>query len=91
MRAASVVLFTAFAAVTLHGCGSDPAVPKKTVVELKDVPPDFMRTAKEKLPEVTFTDAFRKENGNLEIRGKEKNGKIREIGIRPDGTVADIE
>ena len=51
-----------------------------------------MKTAKEKLPEVvTFMDAFRKENGTLEIRGKEKNGKIREIGIRPDGTVADIE
>jgi hypothetical protein len=91
MRLVFAAFFTAFAALTLHGCGSEPAVPKKTVVELKDVPPEYLKKAKEKLPDVTFVDAFRKENGHLEIRGKEKTGKIREIGFRPDGTISDIE
>ena len=50
-----------------------------------------MRIAREKLPAVTFTDAYQKADGVFEIRGKEKTGKIREIGIRTDGTVADIE
>ena len=93
MRAVLAVTLFAFLAAATLGCGGgDPVAPKKTAVDIKDVPPEFMKTAKEKLPEVvTFMDAFRKENGVFEIRGKEKTGKIREVGIRPDGTVTDIE
>ena len=88
--ALGTTLLAVLAAVAL-GCGKEPVSPKKTTIELKSVPPDIMKIAKEKLPDVTFTDAYRKEDGMIEVRGKEKTGKIREIGIKPDGTVAEIE
>lgn len=89
MRATVTALFLGLSAVFSTGCGEKP--PQKTPMELKDVPPEVMKVAKEKLPGVTFDSAYREPNGNYELRGKEKTGKLREIDIRPDGTVDEIE
>jgi len=75
--------------VCLTGCGE--AMLKKTTLELKDVPENVMAVAKEKLPGVTFETAWQLGNGVYEVRGKAKNGKVREIDIQPDGTVVEIE
>ncbi len=50
-----------------------------------------MKAAKEQLPGVTFEEANREANGSYELKGKSKNGKPREIDIRPDGTVEEID
>ena len=50
-----------------------------------------MQAAREKLPGVTFDTAWRKASGTYEIRGKQKNGKIREVDIDPDGTIVEVE
>lgn len=50
-----------------------------------------MRIAREKLPGVTFDTVWRKPSGTYEIRGKQKNGKIREVDIAPDGTIVEVE
>lgn len=89
MRATLFGLMLAASALTLTGCGESKE--QKTTIEIKDVPPDIMKVAKEKLPDVTFDTAWKKPNGNYEVRGKAKNGKVREIDIRPDGTVEEIE
>ena len=89
MRAILTALLVGLSALTQTGCGEKKA--QKTPMELKDVPPEIMKVAKEKLPGVTFDAAYREANGSYEIRGKDKTGKIREIDIAPDGTVADIE
>ncbi len=47
--------------------------------------------AKEKLPGVTFDAAYREPNGSYELRGKDKTGKVREIDIKPDGTVEEVD
>ncbi len=72
------------------GCGG-ATKGKKTTIDLKDVPPNIMKIAKEKLPGVEFDTAWVKENGVFEVRGKAKNGKVREIDIRPDGSIEEIE
>ncbi|MCE9563371.1 MAG: hypothetical protein K8U57_15120 [Planctomycetes bacterium] len=64
---------------------------KKTPMKLEEVPPEVMKAAKEKLPNVTFTDAFREKNGDVELRGKDKTGKVFEIDVSPDGKTAKIE
>lgn len=89
MRATVTAFFIVLALIAVSGCGQKP--PPKTPMELKDVPPNIMKVAKEKLPGVTFDSAFREANGSYELRGKEKNGKVREIDIRPDGTVEEIQ
>jgi hypothetical protein len=75
--------------LSVTGCGE--AVLKKKTLELKDVPENVMAVAKEKLPGVTFETAWQLGNGVYEVRGKAKNGKVREIDIKPDGTVVEIE
>lgn len=74
----------------LLGCGG-AAKGKKTTIDLKDVPPNIMQIARQNLPGVEFDTAWLKESGVFEVRGKAKNGKVREIDIRPDGSIEEIE
>ena len=80
----AVVLSAAFG---FGGGGEGP----KTPVKMEDVPAPAMKTAKEKAPDVTFSEAFRKKDGTLEIRGKTKTGKVVEVEVKDDGTFVDIE
>ena len=92
MRAILAALLLGLTALALTGCGEKKS--GKTPMELKDVPPEIMKVAKEKLPGVTFDSAWREANGSYELRGKDKNdktGKVREIDIKPDGTVEEIQ
>jgi hypothetical protein len=75
--------------VFLVGCGS--AEQKKVPVALDQVPENVMKVAKEKLPDVKFDKAVKKPNGEYEIIGKNKAGKVREIDITPEGEVTEIE
>ena len=71
--------------------GCNPKQALVTTIRIEDVPPNLMEIAREKLPDVTFDTAWKKSSGTFEIRGKAKNGKIREVDIRPDGTVEEVE
>jgi hypothetical protein len=77
-------------ALSAVGCGEAKQAPPKTM-RISDVPAAFMETARKQLPNVDFDEVWVKKYGTLEIRGKAKNGKVREIEIRPDGTVEEIE
>ncbi len=83
-------LITSVALLTLCGCG-DSGEGGKTTVRLEDVPTPAMKTAKEKLPGITFHEVYRKKDGTLEIRGKDKNGKVREVEVKDDGTFVGLE
>lgn len=79
--AAALALSLAFVGT---GCG--PAKVDKTPLKMEEVPANVVKTAKEKHPDVNFTEAF-KEGPNYELRGKTKAGKTIEIDITPDGKV----
>jgi len=91
----ATILMPAFAILIAGclGCGSQPAEAPGglTTLRLEDVPPELMKVAREQLPGVEFDTAWRKASGTYEIRGKAKNGKIREVDLRPDGTVEEVE
>ena len=89
MRATVTALLLGMSAFALAGCGEKKA--QKTPMELKDVPPEIMKVANEKLPGVKFDAAWREPNGSYEVRGKDKSGKTREIDIKPDGTVEEVQ
>ena len=80
---------TMLAVAVLMGCGG--AERQKVPVELTDVPEAVMKTAREKLPDVDFTAAYRKADGTYEVRGRMKSGKIREVGVKADGTFVELE
>lgn len=88
MRATLAALLLGLAATLPTGCGDRAA--RKTKLELTDVPPEIQRVAKEKLPGVTFDSAYKEPNGSYELRGKDRTGKVREIDIKPDGTVEEV-
>jgi hypothetical protein len=71
------------------GCGESKQ--EITTLRLEDVPPELMKIAKEQLPGIEFDTVWKKPSGTFEIRGKAKNGKIREVDIRPDGTIEEVE
>ena len=75
-------------AILLVGCGK-PAI--KEPIAFDKVPEIVLKTAKEKLPGVTFNRAVIKPNGEYELFGKDAKGKVREIDITPEGVVTEIE
>jgi hypothetical protein len=65
--------------------------PKAVVVPLKDVPEAFLKKARAALPDLTFDHAQRLPNGNYEIRGKLKSGKVREVELTSTGELVEVE
>lgn len=77
---------------TFAACGCGAAQPTATTtMRIDEVPPAFMETARRELPGVDFNEVWVKKDGTLEIRGRAKNGKVREVEIRPDGSVEEVE
>ncbi len=75
------------------GCGT-PAKPSEKGdinVPLKDVPEAAMKAAKEKLDKrgVTIENAFKRPNGNYEIRGKNKDGQTKDVQVTPEGKIVE--
>jgi hypothetical protein len=85
----SVVMMLALTLMFVVGCGEK--TPKGENVELDKVPEPVMKVAKEKLPDVKFEQAWKTPDGNYEVRGKNKNGKVRDIQVKPDGTVVEVD
>ncbi len=77
----------------LCGCGAQPA-PTNVNVPLAELAPGMLDAAKKKLPDVTFDSARKKKvKGEevFEIRGKQPNGKIREVEFNSAGVVIEVE
>ena len=88
MRSVVKMLALTLTLLFVVGCESKP---KGENVELDKVPEPVMKVAKEKLPDVKFEQAWKTPNGNYEVRGKGKNGKVRDIQVKPDGTVVEVD
>ena len=77
-------------AVICIGLGCSGAS-QSQAISVEDVSRNLLEIAKEKLPDVTFDQAVKKSNGVLEIRGKDKKGKVRDIEFSSTGEVVEIE
>jgi hypothetical protein len=78
--------------VLVAGCAKQEGEKaEKVMVPIEKVPENLVKIAQEKLPEVKFDHARILPNGDYEIRGKGKNGKIREVELKPDGKLVEIE
>ena len=77
---------------TALGCGergeNDVATP------LGNVPPSVMKVAEAKLPGVKFDTAYKETKDGKEVyelRGKTKEGKIRDVKVTADGKVLEVD
>ena len=71
------------------GCGEGS--PSGENVALDQVPEPVMKVAKDKLPGVKFEQAWKTPGGNFEVRGKGQNGKVRDIQVKPNGDVVEVD
>jgi hypothetical protein len=79
------------------GCGDgdddDNATPK-TPIPMDQVPAEVLKAAKEAAPDLTFYAAFKDRfqgQESIELKGKTKTGKIREIEVSPQGKLLGSE
>jgi hypothetical protein len=70
------------------GCGGESS---GELVPLEKVPPAMVQTAREKLPDVHFENAVKRSDGSYEVRGKDKQGKVRDVEFSASGEVTEIE
>jgi uncharacterized membrane protein YkoI len=75
------------------GCGSDSS--KDQPLSLDQVPANILKAADEErarsIPDVKFERAARHADGGYEVRGKGKNGKVRDVELDANGKVIEIE
>ena len=78
--------------VLLSGCESRPTADQ--IVPLAQVPANLVEIARKELPGITFDVAYKlKVDGKdaYELRGKNKQGKTREVELSATGEVLEIE
>lgn len=76
------------AALVAAGCGKKEG--KAEVIPIDQVPKPMLDKAREKLPDVKFDTDWKLPDGNIELRGKNKNGKIHEVEFNPAGEVVEV-
>ena len=79
-------------ALLAAGCESGPTADQ--VVPIDQVPPNLMEIARKQLPAIKFDTAFKmKGDGKdaYEIRGRNKQGKVREVELSATGEVIEVE
>jgi hypothetical protein len=84
-------------ALLMFGCGDsdgDDAGEGKKPMPMDQVPAVVLKAAKDAAPDLTFYAAY-KDNFNgqdsIELKGKTKAGKIKEVEVSPEGKVLGIE
>ena len=90
MRRTSILAATLLASV--FGCGESHE--SEDVVPIDQLPPAALKAAQEKLPGVRFDTAWKeKKDGQdaYEIRGKTKEGKVRDAKVTADGKVLEVD
>ena len=79
-------------ALVLGSCSAE--APKSEFVPIAEIAPELVTIAQKQLPDVKFESARKiKVRGQdvFEIRGKQPNGKIREVEVAVNGEVLEIE
>ena len=90
MNRIRTLLFLALLAGFVVGCGDDDddKATAKTPIPMDQVPAAVLKTAREVAPELTFYAAFKDKyegQDSIELKGKTKNGKIKEVEVTPEG------
>jgi hypothetical protein len=81
---------TAILAGSICGCGgdADDAATPKTAIPFDQVPAHVLKAAQAAAPELTFYAAYKDKfegQDSIELKGKTKTGKIKEIEVSPEG------
>ena len=80
-----------FLALIICGCSHSPPFDEHRVaLPINQVPEKAMKIAHSKFPDVKFDTAWKLDTGTIEIRGKNKVGKIHEVELSAAGEIVEI-
>ena len=86
---------TLAAVLMLAACGCGERTHEAAdAVPLEQVPGPAMKAAQKELPGVNFDAAWKESEGGkdaYEIRGKTKQGKVRDVKVTADGKVLEVD
>ena len=88
-----VATLAAVLMLAASGCG-ERTHQAEDAVPLEKVPQAAMKAAEKELPGVTFDAAWKEAEGGqvaYEIRGKTKQGKVRDVKVSADGKVLEVD
>src|SRR5262245_51853260 len=96
LRGTVLALIFLGAACLFAGCDTTSTRLSRQTTNIDEIPDNVMDAAKKGLPGVEFADAWKNvdKEGKLhsyEIRGRTKNGKIREARVSPSGEILEME
>lgn len=85
----------AWAALFLFACGCGERTHEaEDALPLEQVPGPAMKAAQKELPGVKFDAAWKEKEGDqdaFELRGKTKDGKVRDVKVSADGRVLEVD
>jgi hypothetical protein len=82
-----IILLSLF--LTLAGCQDGDETAPRVAMTIDKVPSNVLKTAQAKFPDVKFDTAWKLNSGAIEVRGKNKIGKIHEVELSPTGQVVE--
>ena len=72
------------------GCGHARVDEHRVALPLNQVPEKAMKVAHSKFPDVKFDTAWKLDIGTIEIRGKNRIGKIHEVELSAAGDIVEV-
>ena len=75
--------------VLCAGCKDADDTAHRVVLPIDKVPANVLKTAQEKFPDVKFETAWKLDSDAIEIRGKNKIGKIHEVEMSASGEIVE--
>lgn len=79
-----------FLLLLVCGCGPAAVSPHRVGLPLSQVPEKMMKIAHSRFPDVKFDTAWKLDSGAIEIRGKNKVGKIHEVELSAAGDIVEV-
>jgi len=81
--------FLLFALLITAGCKDAENTAPRVVLPIDKVPADVLKTAQSKFPDVKFDTAWKLNTGAIEVRGKNKIGKVHEVEMSASGDIVE--
>ncbi len=81
--------FLVLAVLVIGGCQKVENFESRASLPIAQVPANDLKVAQSKFPDVKFDTAWKLNNGAIEMRGKNKTGKIHEVELSPAGNVVE--
>lgn len=77
--------------LALAGCNRADETAARVMLTIDKVPANVLKIAQAKFPDVKWDTAWKLQDGAIEVRGKNKIGKIHEVELSEKGEIVEVD